>query len=69
MHKHYNKEELDMYLHGEMSVLGKINCSTHLQSCTACRKKLLELKNDEVFLAEIRDSLKIYNELSGQSGE
>ncbi|MGI6355779.1 MAG: hypothetical protein ACOX6W_11900 [Lentisphaeria bacterium] len=26
--KHYTKEELELYRHGQMSVLGKINCAS-----------------------------------------
>lgn len=31
--KHYTKEELELYRHGQMSVLGRIACSSHLKEC------------------------------------
>ena len=39
----YSKEELDMFRHGEMSVLSRICCKAHLKECEACQHRLAEL--------------------------
>lgn len=58
--KHYTKEELELYRHGQMSVLGKINCSSHLRECEECRKLLEELEAEDDFVKELRSSIQIY---------
>ena len=50
--KHYTKEELELYRHGQMSVLGRIACSSHLKEC----------EYDDAFVRELRDSIKTYKE-------
>ena len=65
--KHYTKEELELYRHGQMSVLGRINCSSHLQECEVCRKLLKELEAEDEFVKELRSSLQIYDALSKES--
>ncbi len=60
--KHYTKEELDCYRHHEMSVLGRIQCASHLKECDECAKRLVELQLDDSFVNELRDSLKSYEE-------
>ncbi len=62
--KHYTAEELEMYRHKAMSVLSRIQCSAHLQSCPDCRKILEELKADDDFITELRKSLASYKELA-----
>lgn len=62
--KHYTKEELELYRHGQMSVLGKINCASHLQECDDCRKLLEELKAEDDFVEELRSSLQIYESVA-----
>lgn len=62
--KHYTKEELEMYRHGELSVIGKITCSTHLQQCSKCRKMLEELNADDQLLKELRVGIQLFKELS-----
>ena len=61
--KHYTKEELELYRHGQMSVLGKINCSSHLRECEECRKLLEDLEAEDDFVKELRSSIQIYNEV------
>ena len=65
--KHYTKEELELYRHGQMSVLGKINCASHLQDCEECRKLLEELKTEDDFVDELRSSIQIYNAVLAES--
>ena len=60
--KHYTKEELDCYRHHDMSVLGRINCAAHLKECDQCAKILVELEQDDTFVGELRESLRLYKE-------
>lgn len=62
--KHYTKEELELYRNREMSVLGRICCSSHLAECTECAKLLAELKTEDAFVAELRESVKCFDEVS-----
>ena len=62
--KHYSKEELDLYRHGKMSVLGKITCAAHLKNCPECVILLQELEEDDKLIAHLRASVQIYNDLS-----
>ncbi len=61
---HYTKEELELYRHGEMSVLGRISCESHLKHCQKCAKLLDELRDEDRFVDELRDSVLVYKELS-----
>ena len=67
MEKHYTKDELEMYRHGQMSLLGRMQCSSHLRECPDCRTLLDELESDDEFLRELRDSLKAYQEIDQPS--
>lgn len=60
--KHYTKEELELYRHGQLSVLGRIACSSHLKECESCAKRLEEVEHDDAFVRELRDSIKTYKE-------
>ena len=60
--KHYTKEELESYRHHEMSVLGRLACSSHLKECSECAKLLKELETDDAFVSELRDSIRIFEE-------
>ena len=62
--KHYSEEELEMYRNGQMSVLNRITCASHLQDCAECKKILEELKEDDQFIAELRSSIQQYRESS-----
>ena len=66
MNKHYSKDALDMYRHGEMSVLSRINCSSHLQQCKECSTRLAELDADEKLLSKLRASVDLFRQLSDQ---
>ena len=54
---HYSKEELDMYQHGDMSVLARIACKAHLQTCQDCQKLLATLKEEDKLLDDLRTGL------------
>ncbi len=64
MNRHYTPEQLELYRHGEMSVLGRIQCAAHLKECADCRKKLDDLKSDDALVNELRESVRVYKELS-----
>ena len=61
---HYTKEELELYRHHSMSVLGRISCAAHLRDCAECQRLLEELKKDDEFISELRGSIEIFSELS-----
>ena len=64
--KHYTKEELELYRNGKMSILGRITCSSHLHDCKDCSKIMEELKDDDNFVAKLRSSIQLYEELSNE---
>ena len=61
---HYTKEELDLYRHDQMSVLGRIGCAAHLKNCPECRKLLDELEEEDRFVNDLRNSVRLYKDLS-----
>ncbi len=65
--KHYTKEELELYRHGQMSVLGRVNCASHLEACEECRNLLEELKSEDDFVEELRSSLQVFDAISKES--
>ncbi len=62
--KHYTSEKLELYRHRQMGVLGRIQCASHLKECAECRERLAELQADDQLVAELRESVRIYKELS-----
>ena len=62
--KHYTMEKLELYRHGEMSILGRVQCAAHLKECAECRKRLAELREDDLLIGELRESLRLQRELS-----
>ena len=60
--KHYTKEALELYRNREMSLLGRIQCAAHIRECSECAKRLLELEKDDSLIAELRNSLRVYQE-------
>ncbi len=64
MSKHYTKEELDFYRNRQMSVLGRISCASHLETCPECAKLMEELKADDELIKELRASVQVYDEIS-----
>ncbi len=61
--KHYTREELELYRNGQMSVLGRITCTSHLRECQKCMKIMDELKEDDKLIAKMRNSVQLYQEL------
>ena len=62
--KHYTKEDLELYRNGQMSVLGRITCTSHLRECPECMKLMDELKEDDKLIANLRSSVLQFQELS-----
>ena len=65
--KHYTKEELELYRHGQMAVLGRITCASHLKKCAECRELLKELEAEDDFVKELRSSILLYESVSKNS--
>ena len=65
--KHYTKEELELYRHGQMSVLGRVTCASHLQKCEECRDLLKELESEDDFVKELRSSILLFESVSKNS--
>ncbi|MCQ2377669.1 MAG: hypothetical protein MJ016_00460 [Victivallaceae bacterium] len=67
---HYDKEELELYRNGEMSLLGRIVCAAHLGKCAECAKKLHDLDDDDDFIVQLRNSVKSCGTIrSGKSSD
>ncbi len=60
--KHYTKAELELYRHQQMPLLARLGCTAHLKTCDTCAERLRELAEEDAFVAELRDSLKILGE-------
>ena len=63
---HYAREELELYRNRQMSLLKRIACAAHLKECPKCARLLRELDEDDRLIAEIRSSVELYRDLSGQ---
>ena len=62
--KHYTKEELELYRNKQMPLLQRISCAAHLKKCVECASLLKELEAEDAFVSELRESLKLFDELS-----
>ena len=58
--RHYTEDELELFRHKEMSVLGRINCASHLKECPACAKLLAELEENDKLVQEVRNSMQSF---------
>ncbi|MBR4674665.1 MAG: hypothetical protein IKP00_09385 [Victivallales bacterium] len=67
--KHYTKEELELYRSKEMPFISRMKCTDHLKQCVECASLLKELETEDAFVAELRESIKLFDELSQSSGE
>ncbi len=64
--RHYTQDELDLFRHKEMSVLGRINCASHLKECKECVKLLEELEENDKLLQEVVDSVQCFQAAESQ---
>lgn len=62
--KHYTKEELELFRHDGMSVLGRIACAAHLKECESCAALLRELEEEDRFVEDLRNSVRLYKDLN-----
>lgn len=53
---HYAIHELDQYRCRAMNFFRRLMCRCHLLLCRQCREKLLQLAQDDLLLAELRQS-------------
>lgn len=65
--KHYTQAELDMYRHGDMNLLGRIQCAAHLKECPECIQKLEELKVDDELILQLQASVDLFQAFSDHS--
>ena len=55
---HYQKEELDRYLHKDVNFVTRRKIKNHLNNCSVCSKILQQLVDDDNLLKDIRQSYK-----------
>ncbi len=67
--KHYTKEELELYRSQEMPFFSRVKCTAHLKQCIECASLLKELEAEDAFVAELRESIRLFDELSKSSGK
>ena len=67
--KHYTIDEIDRFVHGNMSTFAKIKCSAHLKSCTECRELLSQLENDDVFIGKLKGALQEFEQADNSPAE
>ena len=65
--KHYTKEELELYRSHEMPFISRMKCTAHLKQCVECASLLKELEAEDAFVAELRESIRLFDELSKSS--
>ena len=62
--KHYPKEELELFRNKQMPLLQRLSCAAHLKECVECACLLKELEAEDAFVSELRESLRLFDELS-----
>ena len=63
MANHYTKEDLELFRHHQMSILGRLACQAHLKECPECAKLLKELSEDDDLIRQLRASAQIYESI------
>lgn len=61
MRRHYSLPELERYRNRIMPHLSQFRCWFHLLFCKRCRLRLRRLRENDIFIAELRTAL---NEMS-----
>lgn len=57
--RHFEDYELEhLLLNSRGTFLGQFLCKWHLKKCTLCRKRLEALREDQLFIRQIRNGLK-----------
>ena len=55
--RHYTETELEQYRSGHMNPVRRLLCTMHLWSCAECQKQLDKIDEDELLLADLKQSL------------
>ena len=61
MIRHYSLEKLEEYQNRTSPHLSRFRCQLHLLFCRRCRLRLRRLRENDIFIAELRTAL---NEMS-----
>lgn len=61
MIRHYSLEKLEEYQNRTLPHLSRFHCQLHLLFCRRCRLRLRRLRENDIFIAELRTAL---NEMS-----
>ena len=61
MIRHYSLEKLEEYQNRTLPHLSRFRCQLHLLFCRRCRLRLRRLRENDIFIAELRTAL---NEIS-----
>jgi len=59
--RHYSLEKLEEYQNRTLPHLSRFRCQLHLLFCRRCRLRLRRLRENDIFIAELRTAL---NEMS-----
>lgn len=57
MIKHYSREQLDSYRHGDMNVFQRFLCYIHLKFCSECSNELSAVEEDDILLEDFKHSI------------
>ena len=60
--KHYTIDEIDCFVHGNMSSFAKIKCSFHLKSCSKCKELLSQVESNEAFIGKLKGALQEHSD-------
>ena len=58
MIRHYSLEKLEEYQNRTLPHLSRFRCQLHLLFCRRCRLRLRRLRENDIFIAELRTALK-----------
>jgi len=67
--KHYTIDELDRYRNGDMNMLSRISCASHLKQCGGCRNLLESLKQDDQLLETVRKNIARFSAASEEQSQ
>ena len=59
MIRHYSLEKLEEYQNRTLPHLSRFRCQLHLLFCRRCRLRLRRLRENDIFIAELRTAIKL----------
>lgn len=59
--KHYTIDEIDRFVHGNMSILARVKCSLHLKSCPECHSLISQLEKDDVLIDKLKNAIEEFD--------